>query len=649
MGRSRKKSEPKSRVKDTYDIPGEVGGNAVIVQGPEAHVDITQRQPTPSEIRRLAELADLDLLHRTLSAKLENLKRQIIPSLEKGRNPYRFGQALSFREAYLLAGRKTEVSNILGLLKTNNSVFLTGNGGYGKTSLLQAGLIPLLIKQGNFPLLISVTSDPLELTIKRQFLNEVTQTPYLSQVPLSTFMRHVTESIPQMKHVYLLIDELEDFLARDPSETESFKQEWLQSLTNSPRLHWLFSIHQGFFHLLNFFRPEINPFSELVTLSPLDREAAREAILSPASVSGIKVDDAVSNDILDRLGSSTIAPAQLQTVCYLMAGGNGPIRLQWTLAEYESQGRADGILRQSLERLIGQLKREDREPAWRIMAALAEHGTESATFEELVNHLKPYGIDSENVHRLPKLLEEIHLIDVKDEQYYLASDSLRPRIQQWVHEQRALIQARQEALNQLRQLRNSALRGLFGGAIGFMLFDQLIYTGDPLDLSLFISFLIEVVAIGGAAGFLLTLTADLSIAAYHGSQTWLRYLVGMIGGIIAFSAGLLLYVNINYLGNSLQEILPAAALEGALWGVWIGLGTTYALSETRRAWLTVLVTALASGLILLGAEFKLGALVNERWAEAASPLKIFLAGAIVPFCYMAAALFRRPGPEKKKK
>jgi hypothetical protein len=402
MGRSRKKGNSKSRARDTYEIPGEVGGNAVIVQGPDARVDITQREPTPSEIRRLAELADLDLLHRTLATKSENLKRQIIPSLDKGRNPYRFGQALSLREAYLLAGRKMEINNLLGLLKTNHPVFLTGNGGYGKTSLLQAGLIPLVFKQGNLPILVSVTSDPLELSIKRQILDEVTQTPYLSQVPLSTFLRHVMESLPQTKHVYLLIDELEDFLARTPSETESFKQEWLQSLTNSPRIHWLFSIHQGFFHLLNFFRPEINPFSELVTLSPLDREAARQAILNPASIIGIKVDDAVSEDILDRLGSSTIAPAQLQTVCYLMAGGNGPIRLQWTLTDYESEGRADGILRQSLERLIGQLKREDRDAAWRVLAALAEQGNESASLEELVNHLNPYGIGSENLHRLLK-------------------------------------------------------------------------------------------------------------------------------------------------------------------------------------------------------------------------------------------------------
>ncbi len=644
MAQSRKKGERKSQPRDTYEIPGEAGGNAVIIQGPEAHVDITHRDPTPSETRKLAELADIDLLHRTISKKIENLKKQIRPSVEQGHNPYRFGQALSFREENLLAGRETTIHTILNRLNNNRYVFLAGNGGSGKTSLIQAGLMPQVIKQAALPIFVLVTSDSLELSIKRQFLDEVTQTPYLSQVPLSTFLRHVTECLPETKHVYLLIDELEDFLSRSPSDTDSFKQEWLQSLTDLPRIHWLFSIHLGVSHLLNFFRPEINPFSELTILSPLDREAARQVISKAAFASGIRVDDQVSDDILDRLGDADISPAELQTVCYLMAGGNGPIRLHWTMADYESEGRADGLLRQSLERLIGQLKRGDRQASWQVMAALLEHENENASFERLVNYLKPYGIQPQNLEHLLKLLEEINLIDVKDEQYYLASESMRPRIQRWVHEQNALVQARQEAIYQLRQLRNSALRGLFGGAIGFVLFDKLIYTGPIPDLSFFIFFLIQVLAIGGIAGFLLTLTVDLSIAAYHGSHTWLRYVVGSIGGTLAFSTALLLFVTNNYMGDSFLQILPSAVLEGALWGAIVGLGTSYALSDTGRAWPTVLLTALASGLALLGMEFKLSVLVNELLNEVPSALQIFLAGMLVPFCYMAATLFRRPDP-----
>jgi energy-coupling factor transporter ATP-binding protein EcfA2 len=209
--------------------------------------------------------------------------------------------------------------------------------------------------------------------------------------------------------------------------------------------------------------------------------------------------------------------------------------------------------------------------------------------------------------------------------------------------------ARQQLVRLRRQLRSSALSGLFGGALGFIFFDLLLYTGAIPELFFLIFFLIQIVSIGSIAGFFLTLTVQLSTDAYDGPHTWLRYLVGSMGGMIAFATGLLSYMSNSYIGDSLLEIMPAAMLEGALWGAVIGLGTTnaYTLSGTRRVWPSVLGTALAAGLILLGVELKLSVLVNESWAEAPSPLRIFLAGALMPCCVMAAALIRRPDPEKR--
>jgi hypothetical protein len=638
----RKSSDSKSPTKDLNEISSsEIGGNAVVVQGADAHIDILHQEATPSDIKRKAEMADLVLLKHTILGKLENLNKQIGTALEKGRNPYGYGQALNYKEADLLAGREAVISNIIESLKINNTGFVAGNGGSGKTSLLQAGLMSQMVRQGNLPVFISVAPGALETRIKREFLGEVTQTLYLNQVPLSTFLRHVTECLPQTKHLYLFIDQFEDFLSRPSAETEAFKQEWIYCTSDIPRIHWLFSIHLGSSHLLNFFQPEINPFRDLVVLSPLDRESARQVILKPAAICGFKVEDSVVEDILDKLGGSNIDPGQLQTICYLMAGGNGPVQINWTMADYEKNGRADGILSQSLERLIEQLKHGDRDIAWRILASLAEQGDETKALDGLVVRLKSFGIQAEDAERTLKALEGIHLVDVEDEQYRLAHQSMRPRIQQWMNKQSTLVKAREEVINQLRQLRNSALRGLFGGALGFILFDQLIYPNIATDLSYFISFMTTMALIGGISGFLLTLTVDLSNAAYRGSRAWIRYLVGAIGGMVVFTLAILFYVNINYTGDALLPILPAAALEGGLWGAVIGLGTTYALGSRSRVWLITLATAAASGLVLMGLESILSALVNEAWKEAPSALQIFLAGAVVPLCYITAALFRR--------
>ena len=364
----------------------------------------------------------------------------------------------------------------------------------------------------------------------------------------------MTGYLPGNKQVYLLIDRFEDFFDHPQTEIETFKEDWIYCTNHLPNIHWIFSIHSGYIHLLNFFRPDINPFGDLQTLSPLNREDARQAILIPAADVGIKVDEAVVRDILDRLGGLNIDPTKLQTICYLMAGGNGPIQRNWTMAEYEANGRADGILRQSLERLIGQLNHEDRETAWKILAAMIERANGKATVQWLANQLRPDGLNSIALEKMLRQLEDIHLIDLEDGLYYLSSMSMRPRIQQWVNERSALVQARHEALHQLQQLRNSAMRGLMGGALGFVLFDQLIYAGPSPDISYLILSLTITSFIGGIAGFLITLSVDLSISSYSGSHLWICYLIGGLGGCLASMIALIFYSVLNYAGNSLIYI-----------------------------------------------------------------------------------------------
>jgi hypothetical protein len=304
------------------------------------------------------------------------------------------------------------------------------------------------------------------------------------------------------------------------------------------------------------------------------------------------------------------------------------------MTDYEKSGCADGILAQSLERLINQLKHGDREIAWRILAFLAEEENRKQSLDGISRHLRSYRVDATATERTLETLQNIHLVDFEDEGYHLASQSLLPRIHEWSTQQTALVQARQEAMNQLKQMRNSALRGLLGGAIGFALFDQFIYTGLVPDVLFLIQFIATMTAIGGVMGFLLTLTIDLSIAAYHGSRLWMRYLVGGAGGMIAFALGLILYSANNYSGNLIMPVLLSIVVEGGLWGTVIGLGTTYVLGGNR------------SGLTFLAAEKILGGIVNENWAEAPSMLRIFLAGVLMPLCYTTAALFRRSVQEK---
>jgi len=638
-----KKAAPSSGNGDRNTVDGRIARGGIVIQGRGARVEITQvyRGQTPSE----AEQEELKALKAAVTNKFNSWKQAIeaAPVLE---NPYRLLQALGPGEKNRLAGRDTLVGELLTRLNTQRNIFLCGEDGVGKTSLLQAGLIPQLVGQGHLPLYVEAADEPLETSIKRQLLSSLESFPHLLNRSLDDFLRLATAFLPEARRLVILVDGLENLFESAAEQQKTFRRAWKScAAATGPRAHWLFSLPIGLSYQLSFFKPDVNPFDGLIVLPPLERAAARQLILEPATACGIQVEQAVLDDILDRLGGANINPAELQLVCHTLAGKNGSRVTFWRMADYEASGRADGILRRHLENVLGQFAPKERSLIWQILAILAERREGRASPEWLSNRLNDFGLAPRDLASILERLRAAHLVGVQDGSYRLSSPSLRPRIQQWSDQQAAQEQARKEFRRQLAEMRASAFRGLLGGALGFVLFDQLMYTGETPDFTYLIFFLLPMAAIGGISGLLLTLSIDMAIAASHDQRTGRRYFVGGFGGAIAFALGMILYTVNNYGSAAWLHSLPVAILQGAAWGLMFGLGATWAMSIRRRAWFSVLLTALISGLILLGGEMIGGALVNEEWAKTPSIFRIFFAGSLPPLFYLAAALFGRPHPE----
>lgn len=631
-----------TQIHDQYTVEGKVDGKAVIVQGPNAAVEILQREATPQEIEQQYKTEELLQLRKAINKKYLALREQIKVRNEVVGNPYPFGRALGLEDSEMLAGREEKISELLKRVETKTTTLFVGGGGVGKTSLLQAGLMPTLIKEGHLPIFIPIAKESLSISIKKQFLEAIENTNYLISLPLSAFLRHVIDYLPKGKKLLILIDRFEDFFEGSEIQREEFKREWSLCLFNEQAVHWLFSIHVGCMHQMIFFQPEINPLSERVVLPTLERDSARKAIQAPAAAAGIQVEETVVEDILDRLGVTSIDPSQLQTVCYMLSGGSGTLIKKWTLADYARHGHADGILREALDRILANFPKHEQHNAWQILACLIEIQEEDATLDFISKQLQSYGLRQTDLQSLLEQLENNHLLDMEDGKLRLANSSLKPRIEQWSNQQAVSQKIRQETARQVQRIRNSALRGSFGGAISFAIFDLLIYTGTVPDTSFVIFFTMPMAAIGGIAGILITLTIDLAIAAYHGPRAWLQYVVGGVGGAIAFSIGFLLYANNNYMGDSLLTVLPATIFEGGIWGIAIGLSTTWAKNIHRRVWLNVLMTSFLCGLALLGVEAIWGALVNELWEAPPAWWRIFLAGMLPALLFQATVLSGHP-------
>ena len=596
--------------------------------------------------KRQKQKGELKDLENAIQQKLKDWQRLIRASLPRHSNPYLFMQPFGFGDGYRFYGRQEITRELADHIQENITTFLDGNG---KTSVLQAGVIPLLLDQGPLPLLISVSGEPLATSIKKQLLPNIGDMEFLESMSLTEFVRRVSDQLKDGSLV-LLIDQFEDLFDQPKTFRDAFEAEWKLCVSGSaPDVHWLFSIPTGSTYLLNMFKEKVSINPNLITLQPLEREEARQAMLRQADLREIQVDPAVADTILDKLSQlkdSVIEPAQLQLVCYMLAGGNGPLVQHWTMEHYIAQGQVDGILRGYLDNTIRGLDPANREPAWQLLAALIDPSEKVTNEADLIQKMRRLEVDEQTTRNILKYLEASHLVEYTTA-YKLSSESLRPSIQKWRDQRAALEKAKEEVWRQVRGIGGSALRGMLGGAIGFALaYWALPYVERvPITHELFFQWYLYNLALralaGGIAGFAMTLALDLILASFKGRRTGLRLPAGMLAGAISFAWALAFHVELRYLGDQNLLVMGIAASEGAAWGWVAGAGAVWILVSARHTWWKLSGVSALCGLALT-----LSDLLLKGLDVSAPPYIVFIAGMVMPLFLIGSALLGRPQLQK---
>ena len=579
------------------NVIGRVSRGGVAIQGDYNEVEIHQItqvfQTSPPSVEEQEELVRLK---KYVPAALANLKNAIREKKPVGGNPYHLLEALDVSEQNHLAGRSDILQTLKSRLEGGRYVILVGENGIGKTSLLRAGLQPALVKEGHWPIWIEATGEPLDTTIKKRVLGSLNDFPALARRPMKDVLRLSAAFLPGEGQIVLLLDNAEEFFEQPAQAQQAFADLWRECVNETGlRARWLFSTEDVKHQLNRFQSGEINPFANLIVLSPLDRAAAKEAILTPARSVDIQIDEVLLNTLLGALGSE-VDPTRLQIVCHTLAGGDPALNKAWDLAAYENLRRVDGIMRDYLDRVFrDQIAEDQRDPAWQTLSLLEGSGKPLGT-EQLQKQLTAYGYRNINAGVLVETLKIKRLVKPRKGGYILASESLRPRIREWRDHESVPKQIEKETVRQWGQIRDSAVRGLFGGAIGFALLRWIL--GIPtqrLDYLVFNTLLYA--TLGGLVGLLLVFSIDIAIATQK-AHPRLHYVIGGLGGALTFGLGLMLFVFLvipseDPLVNSLL-----GAMQGIVWGLATGLGIAWGASSSRSAWFTILIVAIAGGIIL---------------------------------------------------
>jgi hypothetical protein len=150
--------------------------------------------------------------------------REEIPRPER---PYKFLDWFEAADRAIFYGREWEAQDLQRLILAHKLTVLYGASGVGKTSLLQAGVIPRLHQDGCVTFYIRALEDPAQ-AVKAEALRQADLTPWPPSLPgkgetspprigegpgegLNTFLRRV---LPPGTRLVVFLDQFEEFFIR---------------------------------------------------------------------------------------------------------------------------------------------------------------------------------------------------------------------------------------------------------------------------------------------------------------------------------------------------------------------------------------------------------------------------------------------------
>jgi WD40 repeat protein len=410
---------------------GDVVGRDKIINNIQ---NIYQRALSAAEQAKQAEAFERQKLAQGVGAFVGRL--QAIASDEsdtRDANPYKGLLEYRLSDSEIFFGRSQAIRELLAGVRRGALTVLHSESGSGKTSLLQAGLSPHLIADGHLPLYLRPYNADPALVIKRAFLADPRQAPTLATAPLRDFLFKVCEVLGPETGLYILLDQFEEmFTQQDEAARAEFVRELAECLNDETlNVRWVLALRTEHFGNLANFRPTIrNPYENDYRLNRLTRAEAQEVIVTPAARREVQFESGLVEAILDDLGKTEIAPPQMQLVCASLFNDLNGGRLI-THAAYEGEGRAAGILRGHLERVLSRdLPKGSRAAARRLLESLisSEQQRVVRQHQELVQEMGAGGVTATTLNTILSQLVDSHLIRENETEngpvYELAHDYL---------------------------------------------------------------------------------------------------------------------------------------------------------------------------------------------------------------------------------
>jgi len=415
---------------------------------------ISERDLAPVDVKYWRERG-IEIIQRNVVDFLEELTAEInrsgpVEEVEEvvplPDQPYKFLDSFEAEDAGIFFGRREDSHRLADKILSHQLVILYGGSGTGKTSLIRAGVAPVLARRGCLPVVVRPADDPA-LTIKRELREKLEGLPDLT-TDLPSFLQAAERATDKLMVVFL--DQFEEFFLRFGDESRaSFVAELARCQSEALDTRFVLSIREDFFVRLHEFEGQLPAiFDSRYRLERLTRENAGEAIVEPAKLFDVTYEGRLVERLLDDLYEEGVGPPQLQIVCDRLYRQFGQTGRPIALADYEELGGAKEILAGYLDSVLAGYEGAELEVAQGILMALVTSQETKAlvSFDTIVAEV---GRDGETVEAtLRSLIDQRLVRRVRSSEYYeLTHDYLVEEIKGWISEDARRVKEAREMLS----------------------------------------------------------------------------------------------------------------------------------------------------------------------------------------------------------
>jgi len=282
--------------------------------------------------------------------------------------PYKFLDYYTENDAKIFFGREEESQTIASKILAHRTFVLHGRSGVGKSSVIQAGVIPILKKQGYDVYIVRSFIDPLGQ------LSDIIA-PLAGPDSKNGFMAQV-QSLSQIRTgnpIIFIFDQFEEFFSiLSPEKREQFISEIKNVWSVEPLpLRFVFVLREDLLAEISQLKNAIaDVFHYEFRLKRLTKTQASKAITEPARLVGCDFEKELIDELLKDLSEQgDIDPPQLQIVCDALYDDRDP-QNHLTIEEYHHLGGAKKILAGYLERVLGRFDPDELDVVKKLLMRL---------------------------------------------------------------------------------------------------------------------------------------------------------------------------------------------------------------------------------------------------------------------------------------